>query len=336
MAVFTEVSEEQLRAFLSGYELGELVSYRGIAEGSENSNFLVLTTSGKFILTLYERRVDVADLPFFLGLMEHLARRGINCPLPVRRRDGSVTAQLAEREAVIITFLEGTAVVTIASQHSFEVGAALAKMHLAGTVFELSRPNTLSVSGWRELWRTSKPRADEVMAGLRDELDRDMDAVAAAWPSALPSGIIHADLFPDNVFFREDKLSGLIDFYFACVDMFAYDLSVCINAWCFDPDRSFNPAKGAAMLEGYESVRPLSHDERSALPVLAHGSALRFTLTRLHDWLTIPDGALVQKRDPMEFIAKVRFHRGVKAIEDYGYGRDWRAADASREVAAAI
>ena len=318
MAVYTDVSEGDLEAFLGEYAIGDLLSYKGIAEGSENSNFLLHTSGGAYILTLYEKRVEAADLPFFLGLMQHLAGRGINCPLPVMRRDGQLIGRLAGRPAAIITFLEGVWMRRPNANHCREVGRALAGLHLAGRDFPLTRPNALSVPGWRKLWESSRERADEVEPGLAKEVDADFAEIDRNWPSDLPSGVIHADLFPDNVFFIGEELSGLIDFYFACNDLYAYALATCLNAWCLEKDHAFNLTKGTALLAGYQSVRPLQPAEKAALPLLARGSALRFMLTRLYDWLTIPDGALVQKRDPHEYIRRLRFQRRVVSAREYG------------------
>jgi len=318
MAVYTDITETELGEFLKQYALGELLSYKGIAEGSENSNFLLHTSSGSYILTLYEKRVERGDLPFFLGLMEHLAKKGISCPLPVHRRDGEVIGEVAGRPAAVITFLEGMWMRRPTVAHCREVGKAMASLHLAGADFPLSRENALGIEGWRKLWDGSHARADEVEQGLAAEVDRDFDELARRWPAALPAGIIHADLFPDNVFFLGDRLSGLIDFYFACNDLYAYDVATSLNAWCFEKDHAFNLTKGTALLAGYQSVRPLSTAEKLALPVLARGSALRFMLTRLYDWLTIPDGALIQKRDPTEYIRKLRFHRQIGSASEYG------------------
>jgi len=318
MAVYTDITEIELGAFLKEYDLGELRSYRGIAEGSENSNFVMHTGEGEYILTLYEKRVEAADLPFFLGLMQHLALKGISCPQPVARRDGALIGKLAGRPAAIITFLEGVWPRRPNAAQCREVGKALAGLHLASADFRIERPNALSVDGWKKLWDGARDRSGEVDAGLRDEVEADFRLFAQAWPTDLPHGVIHADLFPDNVFFLGDRLSGLIDFYFACNDFYAYDVATCLNAWCFEKDGAYNMTKGTALLSGYESVRPLSAAERAALPLLARGSALRFTLTRLYDWLTIPDGALVQKRDPMEFVRRWRFHRQIASASEYG------------------
>lgn len=318
MAVYTDITEAELGAFLRDYEIGSLRSYKGIAEGTENSNFLLHTSEGSYILTLYEKRVEPEDLPFFLGLMEHLARRGVSCPLPVRQRDGEVIGELAGRPAAVITFLEGMWPRRPTAVHCRAVGAALASLHLAGADFPLKRPNALALAGWKTLWQGCHARADEVEPGLVAEVEADFARLEAAWPSDLPSGVIHADLFPDNVFFLGDQLSGLIDFYFACNDFYAYDVATCLNAWCFERDHSFNLTKGTALLAGYQSVRRLAPAEIEALPLLCHGSALRFMLTRLYDWLNGPDGALVMKRDPLEYVRKMRFHRRIGSASEYG------------------
>ncbi len=318
MAVYTDVGEGELEAFLRHYDVGRLLSYKGIAEGSENSNYMLHTETGPYILTLYERRVEEQDLPFFLGLMDHLAHKGVNCPLPVHRRDETLVGSLCGRSAALITFLEGMWMRRPTAAQCREVGAALAGLHLAGADFTMSRPNALRMEGWRKLWDGARERAHEVEAGLSEEIERDLADLARQWPTDLPAGVIHADLFPDNVFFLGDRLSGLIDFYFACNDFYAYDLAICVNAWCFEKDHAFNLTKGTALLAGYRSVRPLDDVETAALPILARGAALRFTLTRLYDWLTIPDGALVLKRDPMEFVRRLRFHRQVRSARDYG------------------
>ena len=318
MAVYTDISEDDLKWFLTEYETGELLSYKGIAEGVENSNFLLHTSKDPLILTLYEKRVEKSDLPFFLGLMHHLAARGLSCPLPLPRRDGALLGRLSDRPAALISFLEGMWLRKPEAKHCREVGKALAQMHIAGEGFELKRPNALSIDGWKTLWEKSEARADEVEKGMSDEVRAEMDFLSAHWPKDLPSGVIHADLFPDNVFFLGDTLSGLIDFYFACNDLLAYDVSICLNAWCFEKDGAYNITKGTAFLDAYQSVRPLSDAERTALPILARGSALRFFLTRLYDWLTTPEGAMVTKKDPLEYLRKLRFHRQIKSAAEYG------------------
>ncbi|MFL5207394.1 MAG: homoserine kinase [Microvirga sp.] len=318
MAVYTDVAAEELAEFLKSYDIGELLSYKGIAEGVENSNFLMHTSRGAFILTLYEKRVAEDDLPYFLSLMAHLAAHGVVCPQPAMNRSGAVYSTLAGRPAAIINFLEGMWPRRPNVAHCGGVGEALARMHLAGRDFPLVRDNPLSVSGWRPLFARAADRADSVQAGLRDFIARELDHLEAHWPNGLPEGVIHADLFPDNVFFLGDKLSGLIDFPFSCNDALAYDVAICLNAWCFEPDHSFNVTKARALLNAYGRTRPLSAAEQDALPLLARGAALRFLLTRLVDFLNVPPGALVKPKDPLEYDRKLNFHRHVKHAREYG------------------
>ncbi len=318
MAVYTEVPDEELAAFVALYDIGPLLAAKGIAEGVENSNYLIHTGHGYFILTLYEKRVKEEDLPFFIGLMQHLSGKGINCPLPVRQRSGEALGRLCGRPAAIVTFLDGMGVRRPGVAHCAAVGEALARLHLAGADYAVRRENALSVSGWRPLFEAAEARADTVTPGLADATAEALAALEADWPSGLPQGVIHADLFPDNVFFLGQRLSGLIDFYFACTDALAYDLAVCLNAWCFEADGAFNTTKGRAMITAYERVRPLSEAEISSLPTLSRGAALRFMLTRLVDWLNVPPGALVKPKDPLEYYRKLRFHQRVEDASAYG------------------
>ncbi|HEX7791056.1 MAG TPA: homoserine kinase [Afipia sp.] len=318
MAVYTDVTAEELADFLSTYRVGELLSYKGIAEGVENSNYLLHTSKGYFFLTLYEKRVAVKDLPFFLGLMAHLATHGITCPQPVLNHQGEALGTLAGRPAAIIDFLEGVWPRKPSAAHCAAVGQVLAKMHLAGADFSMSRANALSVSGWRPLFDQAASRADSVQRGLRDLLSAELDHLDKHWPNDLPKGVIHADLFPDNALFLGEKLSGLIDFYFACNDTLAYDVAICLNAWCFESDHSFNVTKARAFLGAYARERKLTAAEQQAFPLLARGAAIRFLLTRLVDWLNVPPGALVKPKDPLEYVRKLRFHQSVKSMSDYG------------------
>ena len=319
MAVYTDVAADELADYLSQYDIGDLLSYKGIAEGVENSNFLLHTSKGSFILTLYEKRVAKGDLPFFLGLMTHLASHGINCPQPVQNKSGEALGVLAGRPAAIITFLEGIWPRKPNAAHCAGVGEVLAKMHLAGHDFPMSRANALSVKGWRPLFDAAAARADQLQHGLRDFISAELAYLeSGVWPRDLPQGVIHADLFPDNVFFLGERLSGIIDFTFACHDTLAYDVAICLNAWCFEPDHSFNVTKARAFLNAYARARKLSAAEQDALPLLARGAAIRFLLTRLVDWLNVPPGALVRPKDPLEYVRKLRFQQGVASMRDYG------------------
>jgi homoserine kinase type II len=318
MAVYTEVADEDLRAFVAEYDIGIVVSCKGIAEGVENSNFLLQTDRGSYILTLYEKRVNPADLPFFIGLMEHLARQGLRCPTPLAARDGERLRTLCGRPAAIISFLQGLWPRRILANHCAPLGAAMADMHVKGLSFPLSRPNSLGPKAWRPLFESEQRRADEVKPGLATFLRTELDYLERHWPTNLPSGTIHADLFPDNVFYQGNEVSGLIDFYFACTDFLAYDIAICLNAWCFEDDGSFNVTKARLLLSGYQQVRPLSDEEFGALPVLARGAAIRFLLTRLYDWLNTPTGAFVKRKDPLEYERKLRFHAGIDGPGAYG------------------
>ena len=319
MAVYTEVDDEELIAFLANYDLGALLSCKGIAEGVENSNFYLHVEAGSFILTLYEKRVAEEDLPFFLGLMEHLCAGGVTCPQPVRNRAGSALGRLAGRPAAIVTFLDGYALQHPEAKHCAALGEALAKLHLAGQTFPQRRPNALSVDGWRKLFAPYAGRADETSPGLRRLIADELDYLERNWPQDLARGVIHADLFPDNVLFLGDRISGLIDFYFACYDSFAYDLAICFNAWCFDDKWRYDLGKGRALLSGYCRLRPLSAAEFAAFPRLVRGAAMRFLLTRFVDALNVPPGALVRPKDPREYLAKLMFHQGVADMRDYGF-----------------
>lgn len=318
MAVYTDINEIELAAYLENYNIGTLLSFKGIAEGVENSNFLLRTTEGTFILTLYEKRVDRDDLPFFIKLMQHLAVNGIECPQPVVQKNGEAIGELAGRPSAIVTFLEGMWLRKPAAEHCYALGVAMAQMHLAGQNFAMERENSLTLKDWRPLWEKCMADADAVEAGLRAQTEVDLAYLEQNWPSDLPRGVIHADLFPDNVFFIGQNLSGIIDFYFACTDMLAYDLAICLNAWCFERDFSYNLTKGTALLRGYNSVRPLNSAEREALPALCRGAALRFMLTRLYDWINVPADSFVTKKDPMEYLRRMRFHREVRSASEYG------------------
>jgi homoserine kinase type II len=318
MAVYTEVNETELASFLADYDLGHVLALKGIAEGVENSNFILHVDAGYFILTLYEKRVDERDLPFFLGLMEHLAKHGLNCPQPVHNRYGRALGRIAGRPAAIVTFLEGMWDARPSVRRCAAVGEALGRLHRCGAGFTGYRPNALGIEAWPALFEEARGRAGEVRPGLAGEIEKELAFLEGCWPRDLPQGVIHADLFPDNVLFVGDELSGLIDFYFACTGELAYDIAICLNAWCFEPDGSFNVSKGLAFFSAYESIRKLSASEIEALPILARGAALRFTLTRLVDWLNVPVDALVHPKDPIEYFRKLCFHRKIASTRELG------------------
>jgi homoserine kinase type II len=318
MAVYTEVGDDDLQTFLAGYDLGRLLSYKGIAEGVENSNYVLQTERGSYILTLYEKRVRPADLPFFLGLMDHLAAKGFPCPTPIHDRNGSALNRLAGKPAAIVSFLNGVWPRRIRPNHTAQLGEAMARMHIAGASFPGRRANDLGLAQWRPLFELIAGRCDTVADGLAELIAAELDALEAHWPQSLPTGVIHADLFPDNVFFIDENFSGVIDYYFACTDAYAYELAICLNAWCFEPDTSFNITKARGMFAGYQKQRRLDSAELAALTWLARGAAMRFLLTRLYDWFNHPEGARVTRKDPREYLAKLRFHQGLASAAAYG------------------
>jgi homoserine kinase type II len=318
MAVYTTLSDAELAALLAQYDLGAPTALKGIAEGVENSNFFLATARGRYILTIFEKRVKEADLPFFMGLTARLAERGVAAPKPIATKAGALTTQVKGKPAAIISFLDGVWPRNPDIAHCAAIGEALARMHVALEGFELMRPNALGPDGWEALITPRLALAEYLRSGLAAAIERDVAEVRAAWPTDLPRGVIHADLFPDNALFLGDRLSGIIDFYFACTDFLAYDLAVCLNAWCFEEERAYDLARGGAMIAAYETIRPLSEAERAALPVLARGAALRFFATRLADWAETPEGAMVRPKSPMEYADKLTFHRNARSAADYG------------------
>jgi homoserine kinase type II len=314
LAVYTDISDAELEAFLAGYDLGAPLSFKGIAEGVQNSNFLLETDRGRYFLTIYERQVRAEDLPFFLGFMQHLARRGFPSATPIADRAGRLLGSLRGKPAAIVTFLSGLSVRRPTPDHCRAAGAGLAWLHEAGAGFDGRRANNLGHAAWTGLFEPLRGAADALKPGMAAMIAGDVRQLADAWPGGLPEGVIHADYFPDNVFFRGAAFAGAIDFYFAAWDALAYDIAVALNAWCFEADGSFNVTAARAFVAGYESRRPLSADERSALPILAHGAALRFFLTRLYDWGATPAGALVRPKDPLEYERKLAVHRAGVAL----------------------
>lgn len=316
MAVYTKVSAEEISKFLERYEVGSLVSAKGIAEGVENSNYLIETTKNRFILTLYEKRVDPADLPFFISMLDHLAAK--KCPVPpmLSDRHGNKIQELCGRSACLITFLPGVSVTNPTVEQSWAAGAALADMHRALADFEQTRSNEMSHDGWRNLAeQCGKEGLDNIQTGLSDLVQRELDNLDRNWPENLPKSVVHADLFPDNVLMLDDKVTGLIDFYFSCTDIRIYDLAVTHTAWCFDNrDDSFRSEISLALMDGYADNFALLDVERKALPTLARGAALRFLLSRSYDWINTPADALVTRKDPKAFLKRLEYYQNHPEI----------------------
>jgi homoserine kinase type II len=308
VAVYTHLTADDLAGLIAEYDVGELVSAKGIAEGVSNSNWLVETTAGRFILTMYEHRVDAGDLPFFLGLLDHLSSKGSPVPRTIHDKDGASFRTIHDKAVALIEFLPGVSIDTPHPAQARAVGEALAGIHLAAADFPQQRENTMGLAAWRKLLEDCGERLAEIDPGLPDLVGRELDYLEANWPAGLPRSVIHADLFPDNVLMLGNRVSGLIDFYFACTDMMAYDVAVTHAAWCFQADGSFRPAISEALLEGYHARRPLPPEAWTALPVLARGAAMRFLASRAYDWLHTPADALVTRKDPMVFARRLAFY----------------------------
>ncbi|CAI3936931.1 homoserine kinase [Commensalibacter papalotli (ex Botero et al. 2024)] len=317
MAVYTQVSEQEVSQCLQNYEIGDLVTLKGIAQGVENSNFLLETTTGKYILTLYEKRIKEDELPWYLEYMKHLVQCGVSCPLPVVDKRGVALTILARRPAAIVTFLEGKEAPQITEKHCFLLGQAIAHLHQAGAGFTQFRKNNVGPDSWQELLNKSIGYDQEELV---QEIQPVLQEILSQWPTDkdnLPIGQIHADIFPDNVFFTApDQLSGFIDFYFACTDFLAYDLAIAINAWCFKDNGECLTDLSAAVIKGYETIRPLTSDEKRLFPILNMGAAMRFLLTRLHDWIHTPAEALVTPKDPKPYLYRLRYHQTLIALSD--------------------
>jgi homoserine kinase type II len=325
MAVYTDITDEELAGLLADFDIGAATSLKGVAEGVENSNFLLETEDGRYFLTVYEKRVREEDLPFFLGLMRHVAGRGFPSATPIADRAGQILKRVRGKPCAIVTFLSGLSVRRPSVAHCREAGRGLANLHLAAEGFELSRENDLGQDAWAPMFAPLEADAEGLKPGLATTIWSDLERLSARWPADLPAGVIHADYFPDNVFFAGGQsaavqFAGAIDFYFACNDAYAYDVAVALNAWCFEPDGSFNITAARALVAGYESRRPLSDAERAALPVLAHGAAMRFFLTRLQAWGATPAGALVRPKDPLEYERKLAVHRASPDLVLFGSG----------------
>ncbi len=322
MAVFTPITETEIAQLESDYPIGKVHSFTGIIEGIQNSNFHIHSDSGRYILTLFEQDNVIADLPFFLALMTHLAAHGFSSPQPIARQDGALLSELAGRPAALVSFLSGTGLSNIKPHHCYAFGKQMAALHHIGLQFDKIRENDLSQKYWAAMFAPLKQNANQIAADITPDIATEISSqlayLSAHWPSDLPRGIIHGDLFPDNVFFQGQDVAGIIDFYFACTDFLAYDIAISLNSWCFEDDHNFNVSKAQNLLAGYQSVRPLREAELAALPILARGAAMRFLLTRLHDWLHGDENALIHPKPPLEYLRRLRFHNNTHQPADYG------------------
>lgn len=319
MAVYTKLDEQDFANILTQFDIGTFVAAKGIAEGVENTNYMLETDRNKFILTVYEERVKDSDLPFFIGLMDGLAQNNIPAPLPLKAKDGSAILKYNGKSLTIVSFLEGRSPTVIKNAHIQQIGEFQAKIHnCSAKLPQLQRENALSISFWREMIEKIGDKGDAHFPGITQKISDAFAQITANWPKNMPVGLIHADLFPDNVFFQDERLSAILDFYMACNDICAYDISITLNAWCFEPDFSFNITKAKLLLSAYNNHRKLTEAELDALPILCAGSALRFLLTRLYAYLNQSEGALVKVKNPIEYLRKMEFHLQVKSHYEYG------------------
>jgi len=320
MAVYTKLSENELKEFFSKYNLGKLLNYKGIKEGIENTNYFIQTDKGKFILTLYEKRVDEKDLPFFIGLMRNLFDKNFPSPEPIINKNGSYISEIANKKAALVSFLNGNAKKILNPNDCYEVGINTAKLHSITKNLASKRENKLSINSWRKIYIKVKKDCSKIHPNLPYIIEKNLDEIEKNWPKNIPSGIIHADLFPDNIFFDENKVSGIIDFYFSCYDYYAFEIAICLNALCFEGKKenlSFNVTKAKKFIDGYSNIRKLSEEEKNSLKVLCQGAAIRFLLTRVFDYLNLTEGAIVKSKDPVEYLKRLEFHDSVKNYQDY-------------------
>ncbi len=320
MAVYTKLSEKELKDFFSKYNLGEFLNYTEIKEGIENTNYLIQTEKGKFILTLYEKRVDEKDLPFFISLMKNLFDQKFPSPEPIINKNGNYISEISGKKAAVVSFVNGKSKKNLSPDNCKEVGVNTAKLHLITKKLSGRRENKLSITSWRKIYNNVKNDCSKIHVNLADAIEKSLKEIEEKWPKDIPSGIIHADLFPDNIFFQNEKLSGIIDFYFSCNDFYAFEIAVCLNALCFEgknENLSFNVTKAKKFIDGYSSIRKLSENEKNSLKILCQGAAIRFLLTRVFDYLNLTEGALVKIKDPIEYLKRLEFHNSVKNYQDY-------------------
>ena len=320
MAVYTKLSENNLKDFFSKYNLGKLLKFKGIQEGIENSNYFVKTDSGKFILTVYEKRVEEKDLPFFMGLMKNIFNENFPSPEPIINKNGNYITEIFGKKAAVVSFLEGTSKKNLTPGNCHEVGIYTAKLHMITKNLNIKRTNRLSVNSWRLIYRKIQRDCSKIYPDLTKIIERNLEVIEDKWPKNIPRGIIHADLFPDNIFFKGSKLTGIIDFYFSCYDFYALEIAICLNALCFEgknENLSFNVTKAKKFIDGYSSIRKLTEEEKESLKILCHGAAMRFLLTRVFDYLNLTEDALVKIKDPVEYLKRLEFHNSVKNYQDY-------------------
>ena len=320
MAIYTKLSENVLKEFFSKYNLGKLVNYNGIQDGIENTNYFVQTDKGKFILTIYEKRVEEQDLPFFMGLMRNLFDSNFPSPEPLINKNGNYITEIANKKAAVVSFLNGSAKKILSPDNCNKVGIESAKLHMITKNLKGKRENRLSVDSWKKIYKKIKKDCTKIHPNLTNIIEKNLQEIENSWPKNIPSGIIHADLFPDNIFFKGNTVTGIIDFYFSCHDFYAFEIAICLNALCFEGQKenlSFNVTKAKKFIDGYSSIKKITEEEKKYLKILCQGAAMRFLLTRVFDYLNLTEGALVKIKDPIEYLKRLEFHNSVKDYQDY-------------------
>ena len=320
MAIYTKLSENNLKEFFLKYNLGKLLNYKGIKEGIENTNYFIETDKGKFILTVYEKRVEEKDLPFFMGLMKNLFDANFPSPKPIINKNGNYITEISKKKAAVVSFLDGAIKKNLTPSNCMEVGIQAAKLHEITKNLKGKRENKLSINSWRKIYKNVQKDCSKIYPDLDKIIEKNLDEIENNWPKNIPSGIIHADLFPDNIFFKGNNLTGIIDFYFSCYDFYAFEIAICLNALCFEgknENLSFNVTKAKKFINGYSSIKKLTEEEKKSLKTLCKGAAMRFLLTRVFDYLNLSKGALVKIKDPIEYLKRLEFHNSVKNYQDY-------------------
>jgi len=320
MAVYTKLTKEELKDFFLKYNLGKLLDHNEIKEGIENTNYFIQTEKGKFILTLYEKRVEEKDLPFFMSLLRNLYDKNFLSPEPIINKNGNYISEIIGKKAAVVSFLEGNSKKNLSPKNCYDVGVNTAKLHTISKNLQGKRQNKLSIKSWRTIYEKVKNDCTKIHKNLPNIIEKNLDIIEKNWPKNIPSGIIHADLFPDNIFFKDDKLSGVIDFYFSCNDFYAFEIAICLNAFCFEgrnDNLSFNVTKAKKFIDGYSSIRILQDEEKKSLKILCQGAAIRFLLTRVFDYLNLIEGAIVKIKDPVEYLKRLEFHNNVENYQDY-------------------
>lgn len=317
MAVYTKLEHQEVRQFLEQYNINNFKDYKGITEGVENTNYLIKTSEQDYILTIYEKRVDENDLPFFIKLLSYLSENKFPCPKPIANKNNEKINRIKNKNAALVTFLNGQSKNKITSEECFEIGKITAQLHEITKKFDINRKNNLSIENWDTIFEKTIKQKIDLEESIIKKTKNYLNFLKDKWPKNLPQGIIHADLFPDNIFFTNNKVSGIIDFYFACNDFFAYEIAICINSLCFDNNSTFNMTKAKNLIDGYTSIRTLSEDEKKYLPILSMGAAMRFFLTRLYDFYHTDNKADVKIKDPFEYLKKIEFHSTIKNFNEY-------------------